>query len=531
ISSNLYLFMRPLLLFLTFNYSYSFKFLVYSPQFAESHVNYLGKLADSLIDAGHEVVILSPVLHEINVGAGSKRARVIEVPQSEKKGYQSEVDVDMIDDLWSVTSWWEMQLRWERHHVELVVQCEATIHHPGLIEQMKTEQFDVAFAESIDWCFAGIIHLVGIENFAFAESIGIKDGLFPITQIPSFPSYVPTITGGRYGDDMTFLQRAFNFFNLFAFQDFNFKAVPLYQELFDRDFPGFPPVVELLSQSSLHFINSDPLIDFPHLSAARIVDVGGIAVSNGYTTLNKTWSTLLDLRPRNVLISFGTFAQAHGMPPAYKKTLLDTIKAFPDVTFMMKYEKPEHNFSGCCDNLIEGLWLPQNDLLRDPRLSAFLTHGGQGSVTEASYAGVPMVVVPVIYDQAHNAFEVKRNGLGIVVDKTELAERGPLETALRKVLDDPKYKIQARKISAMLSDKPFSAREIFVRNMEFLASHGPLRQLDHYGRHLNFIQYYSIDVISAAFSLFSLVGWLIFLVVRFAFVLLNTGFTSKQKQI
>lgn len=39
--------------------------------------------------------------------------------------------------------------------------------------------------------------------------------------------------------------------------------------------------------------------------------------------------------------------------------------------------------------------------------------------------------------------------------------------------------------------------QIFVRNMEFLAKHGPLRQLDHYGRHLNFIQYYLIDVIGA----------------------------------
>lgn len=34
--------------------------------------------------------------------------------------------------------------------------------------------------------------------------------------------------------------------------------------------------------------------------------------------------------------------------------------------------------------------------------------------------------------------------------------------------------------------------------MEFLAKHGPLRQLDHYGRHLSFIQYYLIDVITFA---------------------------------
>lgn len=39
--------------------------------------------------------------------------------------------------------------------------------------------------------------------------------------------------------------------------------------------------------------------------------------------------------------------------------------------------------------------------------------------------------------------------------------------------------------------------------MEFLAKHGPLRQLDHYGRHLNIFQYYLIDVV--AFVVFMVV--------------------------
>lgn len=38
--------------------SESYKFLGFSPQWAVSHVNYLGKIADSLVDAGHEVVSL-----------------------------------------------------------------------------------------------------------------------------------------------------------------------------------------------------------------------------------------------------------------------------------------------------------------------------------------------------------------------------------------------------------------------------------------------------------------------------------------
>lgn len=36
--------------------STSFKFLAFSPQFAVSHANFLGKISDTLVDAGHEVV-------------------------------------------------------------------------------------------------------------------------------------------------------------------------------------------------------------------------------------------------------------------------------------------------------------------------------------------------------------------------------------------------------------------------------------------------------------------------------------------
>lgn len=34
----------------------SLKFLAYSPLFAKSHVNFLAKISDVLVDAGHEVV-------------------------------------------------------------------------------------------------------------------------------------------------------------------------------------------------------------------------------------------------------------------------------------------------------------------------------------------------------------------------------------------------------------------------------------------------------------------------------------------
>ena len=50
-------------------------------------------------------------------------------------------------------------------------------------------------------------------------------------------------------------------------------------------------------------------------------------------------------------------------------------------------QKPEDAIGAGLDNAHIVQWAPQAALLRDGRLSAFITHGGQGSMTEATEAG------------------------------------------------------------------------------------------------------------------------------------------------
>lgn len=60
------------------------------------------------------------------------------------------------------------------------------------------------------------------------------------------------------------------------------------------------------------------------------------------------WSSILSLRPRTILISFGTISLSSDMPAEYKKSLVQAIKAFPDITFVWKYEVSYFKaFSGC----------------------------------------------------------------------------------------------------------------------------------------------------------------------------------------
>ncbi|KAK6021438.1 hypothetical protein OSTOST_12889 [Ostertagia ostertagi] len=56
----------------------SYKILVISPKLAYSHMNFMGKIADTLVDAGHEVVTFQPIIETSLVGNGTTKSRLIQ---------------------------------------------------------------------------------------------------------------------------------------------------------------------------------------------------------------------------------------------------------------------------------------------------------------------------------------------------------------------------------------------------------------------------------------------------------------------
>ncbi|GMS93933.1 hypothetical protein PENTCL1PPCAC_16108, partial [Pristionchus entomophagus] len=449
-----------------------------------SHVNFLAKIADTLVDAGHEVVILAPRIDPLISGANTKQARVIELPENEFSQRWDGARIRGMDLYWN-TSLLALAAEGSMLFESITQTMNATVNYPGLIDQLRAEKFDAAI--SVDPTGFGIFHLVGIEKTALAISFTHFDFTSSITQIPHNPSYVPSIFAW-FGQRMSFRERVLNTIASFAFGHLMSSRIDWLQPIFKED------LWSSISSNSLVLLNSEPLLDYPRPTVHRCIEIGGIVTSTKAEPLDEYWSDVLNRRNRTVILSFGTYIKASTMPEIYKETIRNALAAFPDVTFIWKYESPEHNVSQGISNIVETTWLPQVALLNDPRLTAFITHGGQGSTLEAAYAGIPMLMVPTQGDQYRNAAMIKRAGLGIVVQLNDLEGGDHLEMALRELLENEQYAIEAKRMASMLKNRPFSAKEKLVRNMEFLAAYGPLRMLDHEGRNLNFIQYYLIDV-------------------------------------
>ena len=63
-----------------------------------------------------------------------------------------------------------------------------------------------------------------------------------------------------------------------------------------------------------------------------------------------------------------------------------------------------------------------DEISADSRLSAFLTHGGLGSVNELSYLGKPAILCPLFADQLRNAKMLARHNGAIEISKFDLAD-------------------------------------------------------------------------------------------------------------
>ncbi|KAL6737704.1 hypothetical protein Aduo_011325 [Ancylostoma duodenale] len=98
-----------------------------------------------------------------------------------------------------------------------------------------------------------------------------------------------------------------------------------------------------------------------------------------------------------------------------------------------------------------------------------------------------------------------RHGGGIVLTKSDLENPQELRDSLFTIFNDASYARNAKRLSEMLVNQPISAKQLLVRHCEFAAKFGRLPNLDPYGRHLSFMQYYLLDVILVVVSIIVIV--------------------------
>jgi len=141
-----------------------------------------------------------------------------------------------------------------------------------------------------------------------------------------------------------------------------------------------------------------------------------------------------------VYVSMGTLV--NGLGNVYK-TILRAVGQLPEIQVVLSVgqnAKPEC-LGPIPSNIIVVRAAPQIELLK--RAALCITHAGLNTALESLAEGVPMVAIPIGYDQPGVAARIAHHGVGEFVDIEDVTvER--LRELIEQVLNSPRYRAKAR---------------------------------------------------------------------------------------
>ncbi|KAI6196064.1 Glucuronosyltransferase [Aphelenchoides besseyi] len=485
------------ILITSFDYVNGLKFLVYNSRVSRSHVIYMGKLADELAKAGHEVINYQPIVTKDFNETGVKYARTI----TRELSYENDFDQRFMHEfIWSneTIQDWIKALRYGAggFTTMFVRTCGDQLRDKKMMERLKAENFDLALLEYFDPCSLGLLEVIGLKKYIAVYSMPLSSLAASFIGLPSTHSFVPDVHSTSTSK-MTFFERLKNLFmGLVFFRYFSLNAfICRFEEVIKREVNSNFDYTERAGEAEFVFVNADSLLDYPRPISSKVVYIGGMGIDQRHVSpLSSKYQEIFNKSKRGVVFfSLGTVAPSFAMPNHTKRTFLDAFAEFKDVIFLWKYEKPEHEIAKDYANVIAEPWFPQRDLLRQEKLLLFLTHAGANSIAEATHAGVPLLTLPLFADQKRNAKMIEHKGIGLSMDKTKLTKEYIVDH-LKQIIDNESFRLRAKEIAEMLANKPEDATETMVKHAVFAAKFNVHEHLDMEGRKMSFITYYNCDV-------------------------------------
>lgn len=151
------------------------------------------------------------------------------------------------------------------------------------------------------------------------------------------------------------------------------------------------------------------------------------------------WEKLKSKNNKKILVSIGTTFD-HDHKKAFFQKVVD---AFKDEDLTVVVVSDPQLFEQWPDNFMVYQQVPQLDLL--PHLDGVVCHGGHNTVSETLSHGIPLVVIPIAYDQSHVAGRVVRTEAGERLNFNRF-KGNHLREAVEKILNNPSYKEAAQKV-------------------------------------------------------------------------------------
>ncbi|XP_077448896.1 UDP-glucuronosyltransferase 2C1-like [Stigmatopora argus] len=307
---------------------------------------------------------------------------------------------------------------------------------------------------------------------------------------PSPLSYVP-MTGSGLSDKMTFFQRIKNLVYYVTWEiGYSFILIPQCQAVCDRFFGPEVRFDELIQKADLWLVRADFVFEFPRPTVPNVIYMGGIQCRPAEALPDHLEEFVQSSGEHGVIVmSLGTIVSQ--LPEDLADEIAAAFAKLPQkVIWSYRGSKP----STLGNNTLLVNWMPQNDLLGHPKTKLFVSHGGTSGVLEAIYHGVPVVGIPLFFDQHDNLVRLTARGAGVTVTLPFVDKDENFLKALQEVLTEPSYRENIQRLSKLHKDQAIPPLNHAVFWIEFIMRHKGAAHLRTESYKLPWYVYHSVDV-------------------------------------
>ncbi|XP_063785497.1 UDP-glucuronosyltransferase 3A1-like [Pseudophryne corroboree] len=375
---------------------------------------------------------------------------------------------------------------------ELTYQCNITLHQSDVLNFLRKEKYDIAVVDAFNPCTFLVCEKLGIPYIAIYSS-GFGNALR--VGIPTPLSYVPLFQT-QLTDRMDFFGRLKNTLMFLASHIVWAKVDSLFDSVIEEHFPvgSRPSIADLHLKAELWLYNVDFTIEFARPLLPHVQYFGGILAKPAKPVSQELEDFIAESGESGfIVVTLGSMISSIPLVEFVKEMNAGFAKIPQKVIWRFQRSQwPEEVETAPNVKIMD--WLSQNDLLGHPKVRLLVTHGGQNSVMEAVYHGVPVLGIPLFGDQRENVIRVKAKNMGTFIPPDQLKSENFAETIL-EVIENQSYKESAMKLSAIRKSLPFPPDQQLLRWVEHIIQSGGGGHLRPYSYQQPWYQQYLLDVI------------------------------------
>ncbi|EFO84295.1 CRE-UGT-58 protein [Caenorhabditis remanei] len=478
------------------------------------HAQTMAVLAKELVEREHKVTWLE---------IGPKQSDVILPSEVAREFWPAQFGDRVLQDIYQYRNHSSHSELWNPNHLNENEQttgwlasirlCDSVLaRSKSKFDRLIEKQFSTVIVDDL-YNPCGVL-MAGLKKsvYIYWSMTGLRTESAWANQSPSPPSYLP-VAGTGLTDELTFSERVYNVASYMKQLYIHQHIVqPRIDAVFQKYYPGVATTFDIERNASINFVNTPPIFDFSRPYMPRVNFIGAIQCRKA-KELPKEFTDRISAYPDGfVVLSTGFTAQWNKSPESIRQAYLQTFKSLPNLLFIWQFDGTLQT-SEIPPNLLTKSWLPLQDLLGHEKCRCHVSHGGLNSVIESVYHGVPVVGVPLTSRGYDNLLRVTARDSGVMVEKAEFSTRS-LTRAIKEVIENEKYKKEMLIFQDMVIDVPYTELYHAAFWVEFIERHQEVPHARSGADHLNFLQYFLVDVIAFFFFVIFCTFSLIFYTIR-----------------